>query len=55
VHGIAGQGNMKEYLGKDIPKLGFGLMCLPKLGIGKVNVNVDKTIIQSTFFFYHPM
>ena len=33
---------MGDYLGKDIPKLGFGLMRLPKLADGK-NIDIEET------------
>ncbi len=38
---------MSDYLGKDIPKLGFGLMRLPKLEDGKtIDVEQTKTMVD---------
>ena len=36
---------MKEYLGKDIPKLGFGLMRLPMIG---EEVDIAQTCEMTT-------
>ncbi|MBR6653527.1 MAG: aldo/keto reductase, partial [Oscillospiraceae bacterium] len=35
-----------DYLGKDIPKLGFGLMRLPMLEGGKIDIEQTKTMVD---------
>ena len=37
---------MSDYFGKDTPKLGFGLMRLPKLPDGKIDVEQVKTMVD---------
>ena len=37
---------MSDYFGKDTPKLGFGLMRLPKLPNGKIDVEQVKTMVD---------
>lgn len=36
---------MPDYFGKDVPKLGFGLMRLPKKGVGK-DIEQFKTMVD---------
>lgn len=36
--GISGEGDVMAYLGEDIPKLGFGLMRLPRLATGAIDI-----------------
>ena len=37
---------MERYLGESIPKLGFGLMRLPKLEDGKIDIEQTKTMVD---------
>lgn len=39
---------MERYFGENIPKLGFGLMRLPKLSDG--SIDIEQTKKWSTFF-----
>lgn len=39
---------MSEYFGKEVPKLGFGLMRLTKKGVGKDIEQFKKLVLQST-------
>ena len=37
---------MSEYFGKDVPKLGFGLMRLPKLEDGTIDIEQTKQMVD---------
>ena len=40
----------ENYLGASIPKLGFGLMRLPQLADGSIDIEQVKTMIMESFF-----
>lgn len=37
---------MEKYFGESVPKLGFGLMRLPKLSDGRIDVEQVKTMVD---------
>ena len=41
----------ERYFGADVPKLGFGLMRLPKLSSGKIDIEQTKMILNAKFMF----
>ena len=36
----------ERYFGADVPKLGFGLMRLPKLSSGKIDIEQTKEMVD---------
>ena len=48
---------MEKYFGENTPKLGFGLMRLPKLADGKIDIGQTKEMVdlflEAGFTFFH--